>query len=272
MEEPIVIIKLQKIYFCGRIKKFLSLCMRCFFVALDKHTRDNSCGKPFPRPQGGEIKIRIVFVAHNIFALEKFLMSKGVSMFKGGPSIAPAAGGGSGGNAWSKPEPQLPKWNEDDPKEFAESLYQIWFRLQEPVQQRISNVLLNPIADGKALDYLEYTDSYTVMRKISSEAGITKAQLREIKTLIFTTALLTLNQKRTHLLKLYATYQAQLSVDQREMLAGIVGHMVPVHESFLAPAHRVITSAITNGADFDAFQMFIDFLHVTLRINKGKSV
>ena len=66
-----------------------------------------------------------------------------------------------------------------------ESLYQIWFRLQEPVQQRISNVLLNPIAtNGKALDYLEYTDSYTVMRKISSESGITKAQLREIKTLV----------------------------------------------------------------------------------------
>jgi hypothetical protein len=208
------------------------------------------------------------------------MSSTGVSIFKGGPSFPAAAGGGGGGggsgggNAWSKPEAQLlPKWNEDDPKEFAESLYQIWFRLQEPVQQRISNVLLNPIAtNGKALDYLEYTDSYTVMRKISSEAGITKAQLREIKTLVFTTTLLTLNQKRTHLLKLYATYQLQLTVDQREMLAGIVGHMVPVNESFLAPAHRVITSAITNGADFDAFQMFIDFLHVTLQINKGKSV
>jgi len=110
------------------------------------------------------------------------------------------------------------------------------------------------------------------MQKIceANQNAIDKSVLKQIKAHVFSANLLSINQKRQQLLKFYCMYEARFTMQQKEMLAGIVCHMVPIQEQFLAPADRVITSAITNGADFDSFQLFIDFLHVTLKLNAGK--
>ncbi|MBX9637240.1 MAG: hypothetical protein K2Q45_06785 [Nitrosomonas sp.] len=189
------------------------------------------------------------------------MSSKGVSIFKGGPP------------AWTDPKLLQPRFEEDDPKQFAAFLYQTWHRLPEPVQQRITNVLISPFAGtSKAFDYLEYKDSYTIMMQICNDNAVTKTQLRQIKDLVLSAEQLSLSQQRMFVLKLYVTYQNQFSTEQREMLAGILAHMVPSREAFAGSPDRVIASAIVNGADFEAFQFFIDFLKITLAFNKGKNI
>jgi len=177
-------------------------------------------------------------------------------------------------NAWQTSPTPSPHtmFNEDEPKEFAASLYQIWWRLPESVQMRISALLMQTCPKSLVADMMEYTDSYAVMQKIceANQNAIDKSVLKQIKAHVFSANLLSINQKRQQLLKFYCMYEARFTMQQKEMLAGIVGHMVPIQEQFLAPADRVITSAITNGADFDSFQLFIDFLHVTLKLNAGK--
>lgn len=189
-------------------------------------------------------------------------------------------------NAWHPPFPSMPvdappfepvslspsppplKFDENNQKSFAETLYQIWWRLPDITQERIISLIA-----GTDDIVPEYTDAYTALKKICTERTITASTLNQIKALIFTSQMITFNQRRFKMLDYYAKHQACLTLEQKEILCGIVINMVPVtfKESFSAPVDRVIAAAITNGADFDAFQFFIDFLNATVQINKNKS-
>lgn len=169
--------------------------------------------------------------------------------------------------AWSN-SGTVNRWNEENPKEFAQSLYEIWWRLPAQVQTSICDLLL--VKNGQSDELLEYTDAYsTILRICKQENGISKETLVQVKAHVFTTHLLDMNQKRTMLLHFWVKNQPKVTEAQQEILAGIVASMVPQREAFNWPANRIIGAAITNGADFDAFQMFIDLLLKTLEINKA---
>lgn len=175
-------------------------------------------------------------------------------------------------NAWSSQTP-LPTFNEDEPRVFAEALFQIWARLPEPVQNKITHLVVSTCPNSVKNKLVDHTDSYTILQMIceANNNALNKSILKEIKALVYSAQLLSITQKRQQLLKFYCMYEQRFSIEQKEMLAGIVGWMLPVKEQFLAPADRVVTAAITTGADFDTFQFFIDFLHVTLKMNAEKS-
>lgn len=176
-----------------------------------------------------------------------------------------------GTNAWS--QTTLPSFNEDEPRIFAEALFQIWARLPEPVQNKITHLVVATCPNHIKSKLVDYTDSYTILQLIceSNNNTLDKSILKQIKALVYSAQLLSITQKRQQLLKFYCMYEQRFTIEQKEMLAGIVGWMLPVKEQFLAPADRVVTAAITTGADFDTFQFFIDFLHVTLKMNAEKS-
>ena len=160
------------------------------------------------------------------------------------------------------------KLNEHEPKDFLETLYQIWWRLPDATQEQIILLLA-----GNTEIVAEYTDTYNALLRICSSQPPSVSVLNQIKAHIFTCQMMTFSQRRLKLLTMYTTKQHLLTVDQKEILCGIVIHMVPVtiKETFSAPVDRMIAAGITNGADFDAFQTFIDLLHVTLQINANKS-
>lgn len=188
-----------------------------------------------------------------------------------------------GHNAWSKsiqqsqPPPQplplsYPTFNEDEPQVFAEALYQIWARLPDNIQNHITKLVVSVCPKHLGDRLLDCTDSYALLQMIceANNNAIDKTILKQIKALVYSAPLLSITQKRQNLLNSYRTYEPRFTIEQKEMLAGIVGWMLPVKEQFLAPADRVITAAITTGADFDTFQLFIEFVRATLLVTQQK--
>lgn len=155
--------------------------------------------------------------------------------------------------------PSSPSLNELDSSEFARALCQMWWRIPEPEQSKITLLVVT------SPDTL--TNGYALLERMEKHP-IESHVLQQIKNIIHSASLLTLNQKRTQILKLYATHHLELKVEQRELLAGIVAHMAqsPLPES----AERVIASGLTNGCDFEAFELFVGLLMETVRVNEAR--
>ena len=159
---------------------------------------------------------------------------------------------------WSPtPHPSNPY----DPHEFGRGLCQMWWRIPEPEQGKITLLVstnVDTLTSGYAL--LEYI--------MTRDPPLDTRTIQKIKEIIHSTPLLSLNQKRAHLLQLYASHHLELRVEQRELLAGIVAHMAqqPIPES----AERVIASGLTNGCDFEAFELFAGLLMKTVEINEAR--
>lgn len=143
-------------------------------------------------------------------------------------------------------------------------LKQTWWRIPEPEQTAIGLLLMEagtiPLESASIFQALKDT----------TEASLPKEIETKITALLASTTMLTIQQHRFELLALYVRAQKTLLTPQKELLAGIVCNMASFQEVDATCCDRIIASAIANGYDVDAFQLFKYLLLETVKIN-GKS-
>jgi len=148
--------------------------------------------------------------------------------------------------------------------ELIMSIHQQWWRVPEPEQNAIVQALLKKTPEQ--FINVPGIDTHALLMYLLPLASLETLQHVHGKLLV-TARLMSLTDRRMQLLRYYAQHQIYITHDQRDLLAGVVAHMVPLTEAFHAPAQRIISAGIFNGADTEAFQFFYDLLNETLRIN-----
>ncbi len=154
--------------------------------------------------------------------------------------------------------------NKGASSELVSRLGQIWWRIPEDAQTKISLILM--ANDAIPVDANNIFASLQLL--LCGAVNLTHEAQEAITEILSSTQLADMNSKRLELLKYYAMNEASLSVSQKELLCGCLMHMTSFKEATSFPVDRLIASGITNGFDVDAFQFFKDLLDATIEINK----